>query len=474
MSSSVSSPPEHGVAPVAYGPTPAPARPRRLGGNRFAVIDVAFAILLFAASFLINLSGVKTTPFHQDESRWLNRAHYIADILDPFGPTWNDQYLTRGQPPIGSYVMGLGLLVQGQSLTTNRAYDFRLSAAWNKAYAMPSTATLYAGRRTSSFLGALAVVLVYLVGRRLTNIIGGLFGALLLMVNPLQEWHNRLALADTTLTFTLAALIFAIYQLARRPRWGWAITVGVLIGIGGANKLTPLVLCGPLALIGIYLLACDWWDRRRLRALPQRSFLGLPSLHHLGWMLLSTPIVAGATFVAVYPYLWPAPIARTWKLIAFRRQENDAQALIYPQFHVKGLGDAFVHTWDRLGRQYSTTASLLRDVHFPHAARTYESLDLWIAFIGLAIMLIVAFRRGIHSPESLIVITLLVQSAIIIVTMKADFERYYLPIVLSCVLVSGFGLGTLIRLIAEGVRALRSPRLKHLVARQPHSEPLGR
>ncbi len=438
-----------------------------------AIVDSTLAIALFVASLVFNLSGVKTTAFHPDESRWLNRAHYIADVLDPFGPTWNDQYLTRGQPPIGSYVMGLGLLVQGRDLTTNRAYDFRLSPTFNRLYTMPERGDLLAGRRTSSFLGALAVVLVYLAGRRLTNVIGGLFGALLLLANPLQLWHNRLALADTALTLTLAALVLAVYKMAARPRWRWAITVGVLIGIGGANKLTPLALCGPLVLIGIYLLARDSWARRRLRDVPQRSLLGLPSLHHLGWMLLSIPVSAGVTFVAVYPYLWPAPIRRTLNLIAFRREENDAQARIYPQFNVTGLGDAFDHAWQRLGQQYSTTASLLRDVHLDQAAKALESLDIWIAVIGLAIMIAVAVRRGIHSPESLIVIILVFQSAVILYTMKADFERYYLPIVLGCVLTSGFGLGTIVRLIAERRRAIRSSRIRQAVP-AAQVEPLGR
>jgi len=81
--------------------------------------DALIALALVALAAWLNLSDLRLTPFHPDETRWLNRTHYLHDLADPFGPTWTDGYLTRGQPPLGSYLMGLGLLAQGRDLTTN-------------------------------------------------------------------------------------------------------------------------------------------------------------------------------------------------------------------------------------------------------------------------------------------------------------------------------------------------------------------
>src|ERR687894_1951127 len=95
--------------------------------------DWLIAGALFLLALAHNLGAVESSPFHPDETRWLNRAHYLRDLGDPAGPTWRDGYLTRGQPPLGSYLMGLGLLLQGRDLDTNGVWDFDQSDAWNAA-----------------------------------------------------------------------------------------------------------------------------------------------------------------------------------------------------------------------------------------------------------------------------------------------------------------------------------------------------
>ena len=406
------------------------------------MVDVALALCLFAAACVSYFSVIDETAFHPDESRWLNRAHYLADVLDPFGPTWNDQYLTRGQPPIGSYVMGIGLLVQGRDLETNRAYDFRRSPQFNRDNGMlPERADLEAGRRTNAFLGALTVVVVYFLGRRLTNPVGGIVGAVLLIAHPLVIWHNALALADTTLLLTLALLLYAACRLADRPSWPWAVTLGVLVGIGGANKLTPLALLGPLVLIGFLLLARDIVTRWRIRRTSSADLSPLPSFGHPGWMLVATPIFAGITFVAVYPYLWQQPVWRTLRLIEFRRMENDGQAELFPQFQVDGPLDALQRTWTKLGDRWRATEQLLRWAELDALAGSLSTLDLWLAFAGLLVLAIVAVRSGLQSRVTLLLALIVNQTAAILLSMSADFERYYLPIVLGSVIVAGFIVG---------------------------------
>ncbi|MDQ4045189.1 MAG: hypothetical protein M3173_07055, partial [Chloroflexota bacterium] len=147
---------------------------------RSAVI-ILLAALVFVVAFVHYRSDVDTTNFHPDESRWLNRAHYLEDLLDPFGPTWSDQYLTRGQPPVGSYVMGAGLLLQGQDLDTNRAWDFRRAGSWNVDNGMyPTHEDLRAGRMTNVMLGAVAVSITFLAVTMLSNVAGGLVAAVIL------------------------------------------------------------------------------------------------------------------------------------------------------------------------------------------------------------------------------------------------------------------------------------------------------
>lgn len=422
------------------------------------------AVVLFAFSFGVYLHGNATTDFHVDESRWLNRAHYFADLLDPFGPTWEDQYLTRGQPPVGSYVMGIGLLLQGRGTETNLAWDFRRGSAFNTDSGMfPSAADWEAGRRTNNFLGALAVVAVFLVVTNLTNAAGGIVAALLLVANPLQSWHNRLALADTTLTITLALLLLTLVHLMRRPRWSLAILSGVLVGLGGANKFTPLALAVPLAGLGFLMLVQSWWAGRKLKGANLRGWKGLPPFRDVSWMLLSTPLVAGFTFVAVYPYLWPDPIGRALILLRFRQQEMASQSRIYPDRLIADPVEAFNRTWDYLTGPWSGTQRFLDQVGLPGVGDTLSGLDIWLALAGLVTLALLAARKGLRSPHLVVLAIVVVESLTVILSMKTDFERYYLPIVLGNVVTAGVFVGAvcslLWKLVAGRVRTGRRARV---------------
>lgn len=417
------------------------------------MIDAAIMAILFVFALAVYVSGIDTTNFHQDESRWINRAHYLTDLLDPFGPTWNDQYLTRGQPPIGSYMMGAGLLLQGRDLDTNPAYDFRRSKDFNRALGtIPEHDDLVAGRRTNSFLGALAVAGVYLAVRQLTNPAGGITGALFLIANPLQSWHNRLALADTTLTLTLALIVLCTIQLMRRPSWGWAIATGVLIGIGGANKFTPIALSAPIAVIGATMLIRGWIDRREIRATTPSSLFGLPSFRDPGWKLVTIPFTTLATFVLVYPYLWPNPIGRTLTLINFRQDEMSNQYRLYPKFRVESPIEGLQKTVDALGQAWSSTGDVLTQIGLTTLADRLSLLDLVLATIGLVLISIIGIRKGLRSAELAVAAIIVFQTATIILSMRVDFERYYLPILLGEVIAIGCSIGYVSNWIVSRLR----------------------
>ena len=251
--------------------------------------DGWIALALFAVALWQNLSDLRLTPFHPDETRWLNRAHYLRDLADPFGPTWADGYLTRGQPPLGSYLMGLGCWP--------RAAIWRPTASGTSATAMPGTrptatwpsqADLDAGRGTNAVVGALTVVAVYFLGKRLSNRIGGLVAALFLAAHPLMIYLSSQALADALLVLLLTLAALALCRLIDRPTWPRAALLGVLLGLGGATKLTPLLLAVLLGLVGLALVAQTWFRRRRIDTsalepvVPSATVAGGPRAEHIG------------------------------------------------------------------------------------------------------------------------------------------------------------------------------------------------
>ncbi len=416
-------------------------------------LTAMLALLLFVIAFVHYESGVDSTAFHPDESRWLNRAHYLDDLLDPFGPTWNDQYLTRGQPPMGSYVMGLGLLAQGRDLDTNRAWEYRRGGEWNVANGMyPTQDDLRTGRRTDVFLGSVAVVVVFLAVRLLSNAVGGVVAATILTFHPLQSWHNRLALADTTLTLTLAGLLLALILLMRRPSWFKALAVGILVGLGGANKLTPMALAFVIAGVGACMLVWTMLQNQRARRADESWYSIIPGADHLSWMLIAVPVIAGITFVAVYPYLWQHPIENTIKLLDFRQNEMENQARLYPQFAVETTGEAIHKTWSSLAERWSATEWMLTKIGLGDIAQAISPLDLILAIVGTVLLAVVSAQFPLRSGHLIVTLVVVVQTATIVLAMRTDFERYYLPIVLGNAILAGTGVGLLTQTVWHAIR----------------------
>lgn len=390
-----------------------------------AFIDILLAGMLFVISFNLNTDKVDVTPFHPDESRWLNRSYYIEEVLDPFGETWQDYYLTRGQPPLGSYMMGIGQLVQDRTLRPNIAWDFffDLEKGWNEtAGAMPSAEDLRSGRRTSAFVGALVVAAVYFLGRLLTNRIGGLAGAFFLAYHPLHIHIGSQALSDQLLNLLLTLTFLTAFRFAQRPTWGWAITLGILFGLGGAAKLSPLLLSIPAAGLGLFfLMSGNLLDRAHRGARLNRRAL----------KLMLQPIIAFVTFVVVYPYLWVAPLRHTYNLFRFRVEEMEAQGLVNDRNRVENSWIALERIGNRIGEQWQTSAGPVSALNkrFDLTLNPF-GLDLMLALIGLMVFSLLVFRHGIRSSHAFVLLLLLAETAAIVLGLRSDLYRYQLPLVL--------------------------------------------
>src|SRR5918998_3589625 len=260
----------------------------------FSRWDPLLAGVVFLVALWVNLSAVPTTEFHRDEARWVHRARFLEELRNPTGAFWRESELMIGQPPLGSYLMGLGLTLQGRDLDTNMFYSFHVGPEWNWRHgALPDEADLAAARRTNSVVGALVAVCVFLIARHLSNPVAGIAAAALLVPHPLSIYLSSLAGSDALVTLLVALATLVAMTLANRPTWPRAILLGVLLGLGGSAKLSPLALAIPLAMSGLVLVVHGW----------RSSGQGARHDQRLGWRLLVQPPLAAATFVASFPYL---------------------------------------------------------------------------------------------------------------------------------------------------------------------------
>jgi hypothetical protein len=399
----------------------------------FSRWDPLLAGLVFLVALWANLSAVAITEFHRDEARWVHRARFLEELRNPTGEFWRESELMIGQPPLGSYLMGLGLTVQGRDLDTNGFYNFHFGPDWNWRHGtMPDEADLAAARRTNSVVGALIAVSVYLIARGLSNAVAGIAAAALLVPHPLSIYLSSLAGSDALVTLLVALAALVAMALANRPTWPRAILLGVLLGLGGSAKLSPLALAIVLAAAGMVLVIYGWRGSGRSARHDGR----------LGWRLLVQPPLAVVTFIASFPYLWPDPVGRTRALFEFRAIEMYNQGVLWSELNVDGPIDALGRIGNWLGDIDSVTGQL-----FEIIARQFGvswkpmGLDLVLAIIGALILLVLVIQRGLGSRWAMAALVLGGQVALIVVGMRADFSRYLLPVLIATAVCGGLVVG---------------------------------
>ena len=399
-------------------------------------------VAIFA--FVLADAAARLPNFNPDESRWLSRAHYLAALRDPFGPTWDDQYMTRGQPPLGSYAVGLALLAQDRDLDTNPPWDFALT--WEENIALghkPVAADLAAGRRASAAIVALTSLAVIAVARAFVPLPWAIAAGGLHAVHPFTAYIGSLAMADALFGLLIALSAAAAAALGRRPGWGRAMLLGLILGLGGATKLSPLVVACGLAAAGVALLAIAALRERRLPPWPAR----------IAAYGVTVALAAIATFIAVYPYLWSDPVGRTRNLFAFRAEEMAAQASDWPVMAVPTRAEALRRVAVNFTQRFSLTGSLTALLDGREVA-VLRYAELAIPLLGVAIMIGMAARAGPYSPRSLVLAILAGQVAITLLAMRSEFDRYHLPMAIFGAIAAAVSLHWLVEATSKLARAL--------------------
>lgn len=403
--------------------------------------------LIAILAFALADAAAQLPNFNPDESRWLSRAHFLSALRDPFGPTWADRYTTRGQPPLGSYAMGVALLVQGHDLDTNPPWDFALP--WEENITLghkPVPGDLAAGRRASAALVALTALAIIAVARTYLPSAWATAAGALYAVHPFTTYIGSIAMADALFGLLIALSTASAAGLGRHPTWRRALLLGALLGLGGATKLSPLLVAAGLAGASIASLALP---AIRERAIPRQSA-------RFALFGIAVGLAAIATFIAVYPYLWPDPVGRTGNLVAFRTEEMAAQASDWPVMAVPTRAEALRRVFVNFTERFSLTAAIPAIDQAGSAAASVRYLEVAIPLLGIAMMTGMAVRAGPYSARSLALAVLGGQVTVTILGMRSEFDRYHLPMAILGAIAAAVSLRWLVGAAAGLVRAAKS------------------
>ena len=288
---------------------------------------------------------------------------------------------------------------------------------------------LWAAWAMNALVGALTVVPVYAIGRRLFSPTTGFVGAAMAAVLPSFVFWAPVLLSETLFTFLFACAIAAIIHAFDRgeARPYRVIAVGFLIGLGALVRGQALVLL-PIAAI--------WWlleSRQPMRAIQGVAASTIVALVMLTpWamrnaLVMDSPILLSANFgynlrVGHAPYstghyAFPGDLWDTQQGISFRERETVFNnlgarralryALNHPQREVALAGHKIVWLWrpDSDVLYWTTTSNTT-----PFPERAWEPLRLLldatylvvIALAGVALLRVPQLGRAIMFPLLLI------------------------------------------------------------------------
>ncbi|HXM57710.1 MAG TPA: glycosyltransferase family 39 protein [Candidatus Dormibacteraeota bacterium] len=157
------------------------------------------------------------------------------------------------------------------------------------SYLTDSTASYLVGRGLVATLGALTVLLAFVVGRRFVSAPAGLIGALLLAVSPVHIGNSHFATNDVPMAFFALLSYVFLWQVYTRGRTRDYLLAGAVIGLGVSTKYLPVVLLLSLALAHAFRLRNETGTWRSIGQGVSR--------------LVAAGFVAFAAFAVTSPYV---------------------------------------------------------------------------------------------------------------------------------------------------------------------------
>jgi 4-amino-4-deoxy-L-arabinose transferase-like glycosyltransferase len=439
----------------------------------------AGVLAVWAAFALYAVAGTATVPFHPDESTFLYMSRDF-DLLFLQGQPGAVAWQAEGQPPLvkryrlldaplGRYLAGLGRALAGQPPL---GQDWDWSATWEAnvaAGALPDSKTLANARLPATVLSALAGLLVYKIGARLSGRGTGATAALLFGLSGLVLLHGRRAMSEGPLLLFTVLTVWLVLRDRPNPVW-----VGLALAAAVASKLTALTLL-PVAVVGLWL--------------PAGQALRGPGGWRPAWRRLAVFGVAAVLGLwALHPSLWPAPVAGLRAMQAARQSFFTEQAAfvqaVAPHVSWQGPGlrtlGMIYHTYfaplayaDVGQYAAATAASEQRYAAMPlnlgwHTA----SLPLNLIGGGLVLSLSVAgvieairqtrrWRADLQNDmpgirARVVVATWTFASVVGLLAVAVPAQRYYLPLVPIACLWAAEGAAALARPFRIGWRPGRS------------------
>jgi 4-amino-4-deoxy-L-arabinose transferase-like glycosyltransferase len=427
------------------------------------------------ASALVIFPRIAKTEFSADEPGWISSAYYYTTLAEKRDFDWDKWFCRecgdfgRLNFHMGEYLFGIRLKIgkDSGSQAFFGFYDVYHSYEENfRAGLVPSPAILSQARSVAAFFGVLCCLLVFAVGFWAYNPWVGLVGSGLLLTNSVFLKVTAQAMTDAFYNFFLLSvcLTLVIRAKARNKKAMFLLVclAGVLTGMAGSVKITGILLG-----TGFFLGATGWrfW---RARAGKKEMALTLAAFF---FCCLSTVYLLD-------PFFWPSwnrmsgsEVVREWKslshdvatkkIIPWRREDLQKAAFDYPQLRnlshplefpllfgrwnheMRRQLDLGFANWNgnRLVRLHETLFRL----SVPLAMESDNSLVVngvafLLAALTIAGLYFLALSGRSNGAHVVLLVAWCVNYLLILLFLKLNWDRYYLPTMIFVELVAAVGL----------------------------------
>ncbi len=383
-------------------------------------------------------------PLDMDEGLWVQRgAHFTSELLQ------GRPAATYVRPHPGVTTMWL----VGASLAIRcAAWDAPPAGAGSTLQSClePAARTLFhpvsrfvAARLVQAVVTSLALAGVYALALRLLGAPVARLAAALLVGEPFFLAYQRFVTTDAMASDFLAIALLLLL-LALRGDGGRRVVVasGVAMGLATASRTTTLLVL-PVVVAWIAAIESGAWPR-----FPRRG-VGRQAADLVLWSA-----AAGATVVVLWPALWVAPLETASRLVA----DLHVEAGVRPQFFLGVVSDDPGPLFYPLALAYRSSPLLQAG-----------------ALVGLAAIVLPAWRRRLASPDELTALALVPPVFVALLTWAGatKFDRYLLPALPALALVAAGGWSVLLgrwrgaRWVAVAPAALAAGQLALLAPHFP-------
>jgi hypothetical protein len=445
------------------------------------ILFSALGLLVCVVSSLVIFPRIAKTEFSADEPGWISSGYYYTTLAQKRDLDWDKWFCRdcggfgRLNLHVGEYLFGIPMKIEKDSASPAffGFYDVEHSYEENfRAGVIPPPAILIQARQVAAFFGVLCCLMIFAVGFWAYNPWVGLISSVLLLTNSVFLKLSGQAMTDAFYNFFLLSICLALVVTARvRSKKAILFLVcvtGVLTALACSVKITGLLLG-----TGFFLGLIGW---RFWRARTGKKEMALT--------LAAFFVCCLGTVYLLNPFFWPSwnqmsgsEVVRevksfshdvsTKKIIPWHRQDLEQASFDYPQ--LRNLShpiefpllfgrwshelhrhlDAGLANWNgnRLVRLHET----LFQLSVPLAPASDSSLAVTgagflvngIAFLiaaftvaGVYFLALSARSNGTHV---VLLVALCVNYSLIVLFMGLNWDRYYLPTMISVALVGGVG-----------------------------------